>query len=444
MSIKKNLIKNTGFNLSGYFYLLLASFFSITILLNNLGSEIFGVYIFLMSVISFVSVFDFGLSSAIVRKLALPSTTEKEKVTTWQTSFAIFLTLSVLIGTITFIVLHQLALTFPIFSHLTKDTLNFSILFISIITFFNQLNTLFLSIPQAEQRFDIFNSKTFIVGTANTLVSAFLSSLTQDISTIFFVQMVFHILTSALMFLYSYKRFPGRSYLPKYNKKMSKELFSFGLRNFIGTMAGQAENQFSNFILGAMVSAKAITSFSIPQSIVIKGAGIVSQIAQAFFPLSASLLEKDRINKLKKLIIGIELLTLSGGIIAVFLIHTVGYQFLFFWLKDKAVVDSAFPILKILGYYFVLVALTPVPTALLQGLNKPQIPSFFGLLTVSLEVIFSLILISNGTVGVAYAYLASVIITVPAILLVTWKQLNKEIDRLNFSQPKPRIDTQTI
>ncbi len=444
MSIKKNLIKNTGFNLAGYFYLLLASFFSVSILLNNLGSNVFGVYIFFMSVISFASVFDFGISSAVVRRLALPNTTPDERTRTWKTSFAIFTALAAIVSLFVFLILHRITGTMPIFVHVSKNTLNLSILFISIIAFFNHLNSHFLSLPQAEQRFDIFNSKTFIVGTANTVVSAFLSGIYQDISIIYFVQMIFHIITTIFMVAYAMKHFPGRSFAPQYNRKTGKELFSFGLRNFVGTLAGQAENQFSNFILGAMVSAKAITSFSIPQSIVIKGAGIVSQVAQAFFPLSASLLEKDRIHKLKKLVLGIELVTLSGGFLAVLLIYTIGYPFLLLWLKDQTVVDAAYPILKILGFYFVLVALTPIPTALLQGLNKPQIPSFFGFLTVFLEIIFSLLFISNGAIGVAYAYLVSVCITVPAILVVTWKQLNREIIRISVPQPEPQTDTQII
>ena len=132
---------------------------------------------------------------------------------------------------------------------------------------------------------------------------------------------------------------------------------------------------------------------------------------------------------------GIEGLTLVGGILAVTLSYTIGEQFLTWWLKDQIVVQTAFPVLKVLSFYFLLVSLTPVPTALLQGLNKPQIPSFFGALTVAIEIILALILVpSFGVIGVAYAYLASVCFTVPAILIVTWKQLDREIKKLDPPQ----------
>lgn len=431
MSIKKTLLKNTGYNLIGYFYLLIASFFAVSILLHNLGRDVFGVYIFLASFISLASVFDFGLSNAVIRKLSLPDTSREDKVKTWKTSFAIFIALALVLFVIIIFLLKYLTRTMPVFAHVDINTINWSILALSIIVFLNHLNIHFLSLPQAQQRFDIFNFKTLLVGSANTIISALVSGYYPNVGVLFFVQLTFHLLTSLYMIFYAYRFFSGDSFTPSYDRVTGKELFSFGLRNFIGTLAGQVENQFSNFILGAMVSAKAITSFSIPQSIVAKGAGVVSQFAQAFFPLSASLLERDRIKKLKKLVLGVEGLTLAGGVLAVVLSFTIGHQFLTWWLKDAVVVGEAFPILKVLSFYFLLVSLTPVPTALLQGLNKPQIPSFFGAFTVTLEIIFSFMLIHQGAVGVAYAFLISVCITVPLILFVTWRQLEMEIARIN-------------
>ncbi|HCQ30849.1 TPA: hypothetical protein DIU27_00500 [Candidatus Collierbacteria bacterium] len=431
MSIKTSLIKNTGINLAGYFYLLIASFFSVSILLNNLGRDIFGVYIFLLSFVSLSAVFDFGISNAVVRKLSLPGTERIEKVKTWKTSFAIFIALAFILFVCVIVLLRYLSQIMPIFAYLDRNTINLSILMLATIAFVNHVNIHLLSLPQAEQRFDIFNSKTLLVGTANTVISAAVSGFYPNIAVLYSTQLIFHLFTLIFMINYSLKLFSGSDFSPSYDKSTGRELFSFGLRNFVGTLAGQVENQFSNFILGAMVSARAITAFSIPQSIVAKGAGVISQFAQAFFPLSASLLEKDRIKKLKTLVLGVEAVTLIGGVSAVILSYTIGQPFLLWWLKDPIVVQTAFPVLKILSFYFLLVSLTPVPTALLQGLNKPQIPSFFGILTVSVEIILSLFFVPLfGAIGVAYSFLLSVCLTVPLILIVTWVQLDREIKKL--------------
>lgn len=432
MSLKNSLIKNTGFNLAGYFYLLVASFFSISILLRNLGRDVFGVYLLMASFISLAAVFDFGISNAVVRKLSLPQTTREERVKTWKTSFAIFIFLALILFVSVIAILLYLATTMPLFAFIDNSTLNWSIFILAIIIFINHLNIHLLNLPQAEQRFDIFNSKTLLVGTANTIISAIVSGFYPNIAVLFVVQLAFHILTFIYMINYSLRLFPGTHFGPSFDRQTGKYLFSFGVKNFIGTLAGQIESQFSNFMLGAMVSARAITSFSIPQSIVTKGAGVVSQFAQAFFPLSASLLEKDRIKKLKSLVLGVEGAALLGGVLAVVLSFTVGQSFLMWWLKDAVVVETAFPVLKVLSFYFLLVALTPVPTALLQGLDKPQIPSFFAVLTITLEITSALILVPKfGTIGVAYAFLISSIISVPAFLITTSVIFTKEMKRLD-------------
>lgn len=432
MSIKNSLIKNTGYNLAGYFYLLLASFFSISILLQNLGRDVFGVYIFMASFVPLASVFEFGVSNAVIRRLSLPDLTRGERVKTWKTSFALFVSLAMILSVVVACILLFLAGSMPLFLHIDQSMVYWSIFLISLIVLVNHIDTHFLNLTQADQRFDILNTKTLLVGSANTIISAVISSFYPDIAYLFGAQLVFHVITLALMVRYSRKTFSGADFSPSYDKQTGKDLLGFGIKNFIGTLAGQVESQFSNFILGAMVSAGAITAFNIPQSIVAKGAGVVSQFAQVFFPLSASLLSKDRILKLKNLVLGLQGLIFTGGVLAVIATFSIGEVFLTWWLKDIIVVQTAFPVLKILSFYFVLVALTPIPTALVQGLNKPHIPSFFAVLTVFLEIGSALVLVPIfGALGVAYSFLFSAIITVPTFLLVSWVLFMKEITRLD-------------
>ncbi|HOX96028.1 MAG TPA: oligosaccharide flippase family protein [Candidatus Woesebacteria bacterium] len=431
MSIKKSLIKNTGFNLGSYVVLLVSSFFSISVLLNNLGRETFGIYIFLTSVIPLASVFDFGISSAVVRRLSLPGASTGDRIKTWKTSFSLFIIMAAIVSLVISAVLLYLTHSLPLFQNIDQSALNIITLIIGLTVFVNHINSHFLSLPQAEQRFDIFNSKSLIVGSANTVFSALLSSYFPSIAPILFLQLVFHLLTFVYLVFYAQKIFHGKDFLPDYEKSESRELLSFGLKNFVGTLASQIEAQFSKYVLGIMVSAEAVTAYSIPQNIVAKGAAVVSQIAQVIFPLGTSLLVKERIRKLGKTVLAIQLLTFLGGILAVILSFTIGEQFLLWWLKDQIVVYSALPILKILSFYFVLTSLTPIPSVLLQSLNKPQIPSFFAVLTVVTEIIAILILVPKyHVVGVAYGVLIASIVTVPPFLIVTAREYNREVKKL--------------
>lgn len=430
MSIKNSLIKNTGFNMAGYLYLLIASFFSISILLGNLGRDTFGVYLFLVSIIPLASVFDFGISSAVVRRLSLPNISKEEKVSTWKTSFSLFLGISVALSLVVLGLLLYLTRTLSIFVNIDSVTLNWCVAILTITVFINHINSHFLSLPQAEQRFDIFNSKTLLVGSANTILSALLSFVYPNIAILFLLQLVFHIFTLIFMAIYSYKIFPGKNFLPGYEKKEGKGIINFGLKNFVGAIANQIDVQISKYALGTLSSASAITAFSIPQNIVLKGAGVISQIAQVVFPLSSSLLEKSRIEKLKKLVLGIEVFTFICGLAAIFLSYTFGYQFLLWWLKDTVVVNIAFPILKILSFYFLITALTPIPSVLIQSIGKPQVTSFFAVLTAIADGIGMFVLIPiHGALGAAYATLLGSILTVPPFLIVTWIYFVAEVKK---------------
>ncbi len=430
MSIKRSLIKNTFFNLGGYFYLLLASFFSISIILGNLGREKFGVYIFLASFISISSVFEFGISSAVVRRLSLPTISKDEKISVWKTSFSLFLFISSCLSLMVMGILVFVTRTLPMFIGIDQTSLNWSIFILTAIVFVNHINTHFLSLPQAEQRFDIFNSKTFLVGTANTVLSAIVSGFYPNFAVIFLTQLIFHLVTLIFLFNYASRIFPGNKIFPKYKKSEGRGLISFGLKNFAGTLANQIDLQFSTYTLGAFSSPSAITAFNIPQNIVLKGAGIVSQISQVVFPLSSSLLEKNRIGKLKKLVLSIQGITLLGGILAIILSFSIGKPFLLWWLKDEIVVEMTYPVLKIMSIYFLFNALTPIPSVILQSIGKPQVASFFAILTTVIDAIAMIILIPKlGAMGAAYSTLLSSIITVPAVLIVTWVLFNREVKK---------------
>ena len=154
-----------------------------------------------------------------------------------------------------------------------------------------------------------------------------------------------------------------------------------------------------------------------------KGAGVVSQVATVIFPTSTSLLTKERHPKLKKLIWAVEGLTLVFGLVGVIGIYAFGNQFLLWWLKEEEVVRLAVPILKTLSFYFLLTSLTPIPGVILIGLNYPQIPSFFSVLTTVIEIVLLFYLVPTyHAAGAATAILVTTLITVPLFLLVFIKR----------------------
>jgi len=118
------------------------------------------------------------------------------------------------------------------------------------------------------------------------------------------------------------------------------------------------------------------------------------------------------------------------GIIQVFVVYQFGYQILIIWLNNPEIVAQAYPVLKVLSWFFLLTILTPIPTAVFESLNKPQIPA----ITASLNTVFTIGLIyiltsqyshADPSIMPAYANLISSLILVPALLIALAKSLTK-------------------
>ena len=419
MSIKRALLKNTSLNLFGYFFLAVASLISIPLLLKSLGKDAFGLYLLLDSSVPLASVFDLGLSTAVIRRLSLPDQTADTKNKTWRTSFWLFIITGLITAIAAFLLLLYLG-KLPIF-----DSYNYvyytAIAFVLALTIFvDRISAHLLTLPQAQQSFTVFNIRNIIVGSGNTLFTALLAISYPNLLAIFILQLFFYVVTAAYLLFYTRQVFKGLSISPQKDPGISRSLLKFGLKNFVGKVASQGEAQISKYLIGGFLSAEAIVAFGIPQSLIIKGAGAISQLPLALFPLSTSLTAKDRILKLRRLVYSLQGLIFLVGIGGIIFIYLYGELFISLWLHNPSVVALSFPILKVLSWYFALTILTPIPTTILDSINKPQIPSFFALFTTVIEVSLLFIYIPQyGAIGAAYATTLASAISVTIFMITS-------------------------
>jgi O-antigen/teichoic acid export membrane protein len=433
MSLKRTFTKNTFINLCAYGYLLIASLISIPIMLNSLGVETFGQYMLLAAAIPLTSILDIGLTRAVIRLTTLHSGSKRLKIL--QTSLFLYFTIAIIVGFGSFLVFSQLTT----YSFLLTTCL-------SIIITINLINNHFLTLPQANQHFGIYNLKSWIVGTSNTLLSAWIVSQVPTLTAIFLVQLIAHLLLSLSLSLYHTREMDPRSrhvrqlanaesrmtsigvsvLNPKLNKSIARELLTFGLKQFLGTASVQVNAQLPKFILGSMVSAQAVTVFTIPHGLIAKANGVVSQATIALFPLSTLLTKPDRLPKLKAVTAKAQWALVIVGLMAIASAFLFGELFLRMWLKNPTVVAQSYPILVLLSVYFFFSLLSQIPTTIFHSLNKPEIPSIFAILSLLLDGVGMLLLVPiYGTIGAAYAIVGRVIILIPVYLLVFWQVMKK-------------------
>lgn len=425
MGIKRTFIKNTAFNIGSYVFLVIAALISVPILVNSLGVKAFGFYTLITSITPILAVFDLGISQAAIRNLSLPEVDEKEKIKSWQTSFFFFS----IIGFVLFLValgIFQLYLyNLPSIATIVGSEKLLLMFVVASTVLANHLNAHFLIYPQSRQRYDIYSLNAFIAGSANTWIAALVSLIRPDLLLIFSVRLIGVLATLTFMYFYSRRHFSAENY-PKLHLEQFRKMLAFGLKSFAGRVFSVIEAYGLNFILASFLALQAVTYFSIPQNLIIKAAGGISMLTLSLFPLSTSLLTKESFFKLKKLIFWLQLSVVSLGLFAVAVIYFIGRPLLLLWLGDADLVTNIYPILQILSLQLFLTSLTPMPTAVLESMNLPQIPSFFALLTLLIEFSLLFVLLPRyGVNGAAVALSLSAAITVPTFLIVFLNRFRK-------------------
>jgi len=102
------------------------------------------------------------------------------------------------------------------------------------------------------------------------------------------------------------------------------------------------------------------------------------------------------------------------------------FSFLFWWLGDFDIASQAYPVLSVLSWFYLLTSLTPIPSAVMDSLNFPHIPSFFALLTTILDITLVFILTPRfHSLGPAYSTVISSIIGAPLFVLTSFIVFNR-------------------
>ena len=278
----------------------------------------------------------------------------------------------------------------------------------------------YTTLPQAEGHFGYYNAKTFIVGSGNTLLAAYLSHLDLGLAAIFAALLGCYLLTLFVLAYFSLKFFPhpweGRASLA-----ISRSLLTFGLKNQLGKAVGQIQAQYAKYLL-AGVSALALSAYAIGQALVYKLVGGIAQVATALYPAAAR--TPTRSPAFVRLYHRLQLGLFGLALLGIALYHWLGLPFLTWWLHAPTLVAVVDQIMRVFVWYFAILVLTPLASSTLDGRGHPGLTSLFAVAAGGLEVVFALLLFPRfGLFAPVYAAVLSTLLTTPPLLWTTEKVL---------------------
>lgn len=402
-----SLKRSVAWNLSGYLYLLVASFISTPIIVQALGYSDFGRYGLILATLALISSLDLGLPQAVIRAYARTAQTS-QKWSLWVTARLMFLLLGA-VGALT------------IFGIVLIITQNFALALYSALLGFLQTATVhYTSLPQSAGAFGISNLKTFIVGTANTLLAAILAFYTHDLSLILLFQVIAYLLTLLILQIYNRRYLPVLPKSPQPRLTLAKALLAFGLPNQLGKLANQISAQYAKFLL-APLSPFALSAYLITQGLHQKAVAVISQLSISLYPAASQgsgLRHYSRFQFYSALI----------GVLGVVVVFSTAEPILLWWLGDPVLATEVNSLLQIAILAFAVQVLTPLAATTLEALGHPELPARTAVWTMVLEVTLAVLLLPHyGARAPLLGSLAALVITTPILLLWTRRTLSLKV-----------------
>ncbi|WP_457553862.1 flippase [Desulfobacula sp.] len=421
------LARNTILNLIGYGTPLLVALIAIPILVKGLGTERFGVLTLVWILISYIGLFDLGLSRALIKLVAekLGAGLDNEIPPLIWTGLSIMFFVGIAVGGFVIVLMPWLVkglLNIPL--TLQKETLNAFYLiavFVPIIV----LSISLRGILDAHQRFDLTNIVRIPLGIftflAPVLVLPFTNSLFYIVAVILFGRM----LACISQAVFCFHIVPALCKRIVFNSKMAVALVKFGGWMTITNIISPIMIYIDRFFISGIISVTAVAYYATPSEVVTKLTLVSSAMMAVFFPAFSSAYMQDKNNAAGLFASGVKYVFIIIFPISLFII-IFSYEGLNLWLGPEFAQKSAV-VMQILSLGVFFLCLGQVPYALIQGAGRPDITAKIHLIEMPVYLI-ALFLTTNeyGIKGASIAWTARLAVDSAILFYTAAKMLGRK------------------
>lgn len=383
-NLKKKIFVNT---LSGWFYKIIAIiyYFIITpILFSRLGQERYGIWVVIGQFLSYLMLFDLGISNSIARfyskNLALK---DKDKnASLINTALFLFLTISIFI--LFFItIFHSRIISFLNISDVYQKEADISLCIAGLILVLIFPLRIFRGILQTYYEYyyiDLFGTITYTLKLIFLIL--FLNRFNQNLivlSIIVFGGNLFYEMSITCRSIYKSK---FKLNFKLFSVQYLKEIFSLGSSLFVITMTVALRYQAMIILISKFIGVAKIPILSIPYMIIRHIGGFIARIGGLLTPMASYFDAQNDKDKMAAMSIDITKYSLMISFSIVLYIMFYGKYFLSWWLKDTVTSTTLFQMQQILIIltipYFICVSNTGIKSVL-NSVGRHKQVSFLNL-----------------------------------------------------------------
>ncbi len=393
-----SIIKNSIWNVAGYIVPAIITIPALGLLGRVLGAEMFGVFTLALAIVGYASIFDVGLTRAVIREISIFRDEREEKKKIISTASLLVLIMGIVAALIIYFFSDDITSLLKISPALHLHVVNsLKILALSIPLFL--ITQIWLAILEGEERFGILNVYKSITGSLLSLLPVLFIYIKPELEYAIAGLVISRLLCLIIAFFLC-KSIVVEAKL-SFSGSTLKRLLMFGGWITVSNIISPVMAYFDRFIVSNQLGASVVAFYTAPSEAVARLGIIPGAFARAIFPrLSASKSAEDR--KRNKKLVSILLLLITLPILLVGIV--AGNWLMVLWMGPAFAGMSA-TILAVLLVGFVFNSLAQVPFASIQSRGYARITAYIHLfeLVPYLAMLFYLIK-SYGILGAAYAW----------------------------------------
>jgi O-antigen/teichoic acid export membrane protein len=417
-------LKNSLFRLFGFFFPIIFSIAITPVVVNKLGTQDYGLMIFINSVLGILGLLDMGISTATIKHVAeyKGKGDGEGAVRSIRTANSLFLIIGILGMMLVGLIILGMTLFFG-----DKVANNPEIVTVMLIGaglfFINSVNSVYTLIPSALQRFDIATAINAISLTVGSLANLAVVLLGGKLVAIFAVNALVATVFFFVWRKYSLAILPEAKWRFAWSASEVRRTISFSAYASVNEFARSTLFSLDRLIIPLYAGAASLTYYTIPGNLTARITGVSDNIAGTLFPLSAHLNATGEHDALRTGYVRSSriILVVSTAIAAGLAFN--GYEILRYWINAEVAKNGAM-VMVILALTNLCLALLSSASNLFVVLGKWR---FYTAISTSMAVVnviaLFVLLPRYGIEGAALAYLISTAPVIYALYVLEKKYL---------------------
>lgn len=410
-----SLAKNSFYNILGFAIPTLFAIPSLGILGRLLGLESFGLFTLAFAVVGYASIFDGGITRAVIREISVFRDDEAEQVKIISTSSFVVLILSTLATLLLYFGAGALT-EFLNVSLANQEQVTKSFKLLSLVIPIFLISQIWIAFLEGHERFINLNIQRALSGIVMSVMPVVLCLIEPTIFYAIFGLVIGRIISFLIAF-FACRKIIFQSKV-SFDKVVFRRLMTFGGWVTVSNIISPIMVYFDRFITSNIVGASNVALYSAPAEGVGKASNLPFALARALFPrLSYIIDEKEKRQLERQSYLYITLVCLPVACIGIWFAP----ELMKLWMGDKfGGVDAQ--VLRVLLIGFYLNALALIPFSLLQARGSARTTALVHLGEILPYLWLLYYMTTNyGILGTAAAWSTRMLVDLIALFLLSRK-----------------------